>query len=93
MLVKFTDIKGAEVWINPVHVKVVRETKKGTEILMVVGNPSGLGGGGAWSVKTETPVDEAAAMLNAAMPDLAGFAPEDESGVEPGGSAAAAMLG
>jgi hypothetical protein len=76
MLVRFTDKKGKVHWINPVHVRAVREHKSGgASIILPV---SGFEG----SVDVPLAVDEAAELLNAAMPlCVAGLPPPDE---EPG---------
>jgi hypothetical protein len=67
MLVPFTDTEGREVWINPIHVKVVRVSKgllggvKGTEIWFGWTSTS-------QSVNVRSSPDEVAAALSAAMP-------------------------
>ena len=65
MLVKLIDIKGQEIWINPVFVKAVRPAKKGvTEVFIAFGNH--------WSpqssVKVKANADEVAEAISAAMP-------------------------
>lgn len=87
MLVHVTDIKGKHFWVNPVHVKLLQEGKKGlTEIVLTWG--------GGWStnlsIKTERPLDDIAAELNAAMPGLIEYVPEDDGQVGGGQAAAAA---
>lgn len=61
MLVRFTDTKDKTVWINPVHVKMLAVKKpEVTSIAMQV--PV------TWPINVRVPIDEVAAMLNAAMP-------------------------
>ncbi len=65
MLVKLTDIKGREIWVNPVYVKAVTQSKRGvTEVFINFGSQ--------WSsnhsIKVRANVDEVAEMISAAMP-------------------------
>lgn len=65
MLVKITDIKDNVVWINPIYVKAVAQSKKGvTEIYIAYGSQ--------WnqqtSIKVRAGVDEVAEAISAAMP-------------------------
>jgi len=71
MLVKFTDVKGKDVWINPLYVKAIAEGKRGvTEIYITYGS--------VWSpqsvLKVDMPAEEAAMHISAAMPDAAEMA-------------------
>jgi len=90
MLTKLTDVKGVEWWINPIHVKLIREKRGKSEVHMA--SPS-VWGNQSPSLRVPIPADELAAVLNAAMPDMA-FVPEDEGGMDDsGGAAAATMIG
>jgi len=63
MLVKITDIKGKDHWINPLYVKSVRSNRKGqTE---VHGSVSYMGS----ILKTEEPAEALADRISVAMPD------------------------
>ncbi len=86
MLVKLTDSKGTDVWINPVHVRLVRRKGRHTEVFVPFN-----ANWGAVSIKTRQPLDEVADLLNAGMPDLLGFAPDDDG--TNSAAAAAAMAG
>lgn len=79
MLVKFTDTKGVDTWVNAAHVKGLREKRGVTEIFVTI-NPTW----GQNSIKVRQPAAEIAELLNAAMPGFF-FPPDDDSG---GGSAA-----
>ncbi|MEZ6210611.1 MAG: hypothetical protein R3B46_05090 [Phycisphaerales bacterium] len=61
MLVKMIDIKGKEVWLNPVYVKAVSaNTRKGyTEVYC-----SSFGLFGTSTIKVNAPADEVAAALS-----------------------------
>jgi len=65
MLVKLIDIKGKEVWLNPVYVKAVTANKrKGyTEV-----HCSSFGSFGTSTIRVNVPADEVAAALTEAMP-------------------------
>ncbi|MEQ8844076.1 MAG: hypothetical protein RIB58_04405 [Phycisphaerales bacterium] len=94
MLVRFLDVKQKVHWVNPIHVKVVTEDKKGVTLIAIKHE---LGWGSVQPViKTRQPVDEVAELLNVGMPDYVSFAPSDDGdGDDDGGSAAmaAAMSG
>jgi len=63
MLVKITDLKGKDHWINPLYVKCIRSNKRGeTEI---IGSISTMGG----MLKTEEPAESLADRISVAMPD------------------------
>lgn len=88
MLVRFEDIKKNQIWINPIHVKMLRQKKDITEIFITfqraLGSPA---------LKVRMPLEEVAATLNAAMPDLP-FVPDDDPGFDQsGGAGTAAMMG
>jgi len=77
LFVQFTDSEGRETWINPIHVKAVRTSKgllggvKGTEIWFDWRSDSV-----AVTVR-ETP-EAVATILNAAMPAVIAYAPDDD---------------
>lgn len=87
MLVRFEDIKGKTHWINPVHVKVVAQTKPNrTDICLTYT--------GSWagnvSVKVHLPPDQVADMLNVAMPEIVlGYVTDDTARSASGGAGAA----
>jgi len=91
MLVKLTDAKGNEVWINPIHVKLIREKRGKSEIHMAVGSAWGAAPA---TLKIRVPAEELVAVLNAGMPDMA-YVPDEETGMDQSGDAAAAsaMMG
>lgn len=65
MLVKLIDVKDNVIWINPLYVKAVSQSKKGvTEVFISFGSQ--------WaqqtSVKVRAGVDEVAEAISAAMP-------------------------
>jgi hypothetical protein len=63
MLVKITDLKGKDHWINPLYVKCIRANKRGeTEI---IGSISTMGS----MLKTEEPAESLADRISVAMPD------------------------
>lgn len=65
MLVKLIDIKGQEIWVNPVYVKAVRPSKKGvTEVFISFGSQWAA----QTSVKVKANADEVAEAISAAMP-------------------------
>lgn len=89
MLIHLTDIKGKHFWVNPVHVKLLQEGKKGvTEVVLTWG--------GGWStnlsIKVDRPLDEIAHQLNAAMPGLIEYVPEDDTPSPATGAAAAGII-
>ena len=59
MLVKVTDIKGNERWINAAYVRLIRSRANRTEI-WVLGNTT--------AIMVDRPLDEVAQVFNAAMP-------------------------
>jgi len=89
MLVRFTDVKGQQVWVNPIHVKMVQEKKKSTEIVFIVSTSFSVVG----AIRVEEPVDEVAARISEAMPAVMAFVPDDDSGDDSSGAAAAVMAG
>lgn len=90
MLVKFTDSKGKEVWVNPIHVKLIEQRRQTTIIVL---GPGATASGGS-SIKVREPIDLVAEILNAAMPDMA-YVPDDaaSSGVHGGAAAASGAAG
>lgn len=71
MLVRLTDTKGKDFWVNPMYVKAVVPLKgSGCEVFVSFGN--------VWStirsIKTEQPAEEVAGWISAAMPGSAGVA-------------------
>ncbi|MBX3363650.1 MAG: hypothetical protein KF866_02685 [Phycisphaeraceae bacterium] len=73
MLLKLIDAKGITHWVNPLHVKMLREKKGVTEVFITM-NPS-------WpspTLKIKEPIDTIAALINASMPDNLGFIPDDD---------------
>ncbi len=86
MLVRFTDTKEKVVWINPVHVKMV--VAKKPDVTSIVLNVPATA-----PVNVRIPVDEVAAMLNAAMPldPYAGAIDDDGSGGMSSDGSTAAM--
>lgn len=73
MLIRLTDIKNLTHWINPIHVKMLRQKKGVTEVFITI-NPSWV----SPTIKTRIPIDELADMLNAAMPEGVPFVPDDD---------------
>jgi len=70
MLIKLTDIKGRDVWINPLYVKAVTSRgKEGAEVFVTYGS--------VWSqvtsIKVKAPAEDVAAAISAAMPDAAAY--------------------
>ncbi len=93
MLVQITDHKGNEVWINPVHVKMVRQKKPGVvELFMAV-----TANWGAPTMRAAGELHEIIDRLNAAMPaDLGPYTPaldEQQSDDDFSGGAGAAFIG
>jgi hypothetical protein len=78
MLVQFTDSEGRETWINPIHVKTVRTSKgmlggvKGTEIWFDWRYDS-------VPITVKDSPEAVATMLNAAMPAVVAYVPEDDA--------------
>jgi hypothetical protein len=94
VLVRITDRKGNDCWINPLYVKAIRPHKKG--YCEVVGPFSQYGG----SIKTDESAESLADRLSVSMPDspawkaMAGQAVADEEDDASGGAATStAMLG
>ena len=86
MLVRFEDTKGKPVWINPVHVRMLRQKRDLTEIQTP---------GSSTFVKIRMPIDQVADMLNSAMPDSAyvpGLEATAAAAQQAGGAAAATAL-
>lgn len=83
MLVQLTDIKGRPVWINPIHVRAVRDKARYVEV--IVPNNTQIGNG---LVKARGPVEDVVRAINDAMPEvMPALAPEDDSsasGFSPG---------
>lgn len=70
MLVKLTDTKNREVWINPLYVKAVQSKgNEGAEVFITYGS--------AWSqvtsIKVKAPAADVAMSISAAMPDSAAY--------------------
>lgn len=73
MLVKLTDTKGLTYWLNPIHVKMLREKKGVTEIFLTINS--------SWpspNLKVKEPLDAIAAMISAAMPENLSYVPGDD---------------
>lgn len=71
MLVKLTDVKGRDYWINPMYVKAVSAAKGGgAEVYITFGT--------VWSstqvIKTEASPEDVAGWISAAMPEGTGVA-------------------
>jgi hypothetical protein len=65
MLVKLTDIKGKDIWVNPIYVKAVTQSKRDvTEVYIAYGSPWGA----VHSVKVRGAPEEVAEAISAAMP-------------------------
>lgn len=63
MLVKITDLKDKDHWINPLYVKCIRANRKGqTEI---IGLMTSMGS----HIKTNEPIESVADRISVAMPD------------------------
>ncbi len=93
MLVQLTDHKGNEVWINPVHVKMVRQKKPGVvELFMAV-----TANWGAPTMRATGELHEIIDRINAAMPaDLGAYTPaleEQQSDDDHSGGTAAIFAG
>lgn len=73
MLVRLTDIKGNEVWVNPAYVRYVRPHAGKTEVMIPVPSKWGIPG----PVLTDTPVETVVELLNASMPGFFTSAPYD----------------
>ena len=73
MLVKLTGEDGKDLWINPIHVKVIEATRRGARVYFLYS--------GAWganhAVKVQQDAATAADLLNAGMPDLLYPPPDD----------------
>lgn len=70
MLIKLTDIKGRDVWINPAYVKgVFQKSKEITEVYVRWG--AGLSVSDVLKVRARA--DDVAAAISAAMPDAAAY--------------------
>lgn len=92
MLVRFEDKKGRPFWVNPVHVRGLRESKAGVSTTVSIN----MGGWSGDSIEVPRPIDEVADAINAAMPLCAGaYAPEmDQAGDdEAGGLGALGAMG
>jgi len=59
MLFKLRDKKGVEWWVNPTHVRVIRQKKETTELWL---------SGEVQPLYLDQPLDTVAAVVNAAMP-------------------------
>ncbi len=88
MLVRFEDIKGGEVWINPVHVKLVKQARRSTEIVMALSSSFGNS-----VIKVRLTPEEVSLMLNAGMPEILPLAPEDDHDTDGGAAAAVIAAG
>jgi len=70
MLIKLTDIKGRDIWINPAYVKgVFQKSKEVAEVYVRWG--SGLSVSDVLKVRARA--DDVAAGISAAMPDAAAY--------------------
>ena len=90
MLAKLVDHKGDELWVNPIYVRLLREKKGITEMLLTSGPGASTG-----VVKIPQPLDEVAMTLNIAMVDPNELTPpENQAGGDAGSNAAiSAALG
>lgn len=76
MLVKITDLKGKDHWINPLYVKCIRSNRKGhTEIH---GSVTYMGS----VLKTEEPAESLADRISVAMPDSPAWQAATAAGVQ-----------
>ncbi len=92
MLVRIEDIKGRTFWINPTHVKVIQQDKKGvTELVMSYQS----GFATSLVIKVDRPIDEVATAVNAGMPliDLGPGSGYDDDGAADGGAGTAMGAG
>ncbi len=87
MLVRLTDQNGGDVWVNPVHVRYVQRGKKHTELVMGLG----MGWSGVWSLKVQEAPDVVSEALNAGMPALSLYVPDDQEEAAARAAAAAAV--
>ncbi len=87
MLVRFLDTKDKVVWINPVHVKFLSPKKP--EVTSIALNVPATA-----PVNVRVPIDEVAAMLNAAMPldPYAGLDGDTDGALGDGGGSTAAIM-
>ena len=94
MLVKLTDTKGKEVWINPLYVKAVQSRgDDGAEVFITFGT--------TWSqvssIKVKASAADVATSISAAMPDamayMGAIATEEELRVQQQQAAQAAAMG
>lgn len=76
MLVELTDTKGRQVWINPIHVKAVRDKSKYVEVVLPHNSQMGQS-----VIKARGPVEDIVRAINAGMPEFMLPLPpeEDES--------------
>ncbi len=91
MFVRLTDHKDNPVWVNPIHVRAVRERSKYTEVVLPMNTSMGQ-----VIVKIKQPAEEVVELLNAGMPEFLPFPPDDDSGGGgglAGGAGAAALMG
>lgn len=65
MLVRFESTKGQGVWINPIHVRLLRDKKNGRTQISMTGN-----GMEATSVMVDMALDDVALLLNEGMPAI-----------------------
>lgn len=65
MLVRLTDVKSGDVWVNPLYVKAVLKKGKHTEVFINYGTAFSA----KTSVKVEEDPEEVALRISAAMPD------------------------
>lgn len=71
MLVKLTDTKGQDYWINPLYVRGLIQRKRDLTEVHIVLNASPWSG--INSIKVPMPADELAGVISAAMPDAADY--------------------
>lgn len=93
MLLKITDNKGQDYWINPLYVRGLIQRKRDLTEVHIVLNVS------PWSgiscLKVPMAADQLASMIDAAMPEAAGFlaAAEADADAERQAAAQRAALG
>lgn len=92
MLVRLTDTRGRDVWINPIYVRAVRSKSKHIEIIIRYSSAMGSS-----LLKVNGSVEEVVEAINVGMPEiLSPMPPEDDSGSgsgSVGGAGAAALIG
>lgn len=67
MLIRLTDTKGNDVWVNPAYVRYVRRHGAHTEVMVQVTSKWGVPG----PLQTDMSPEQVVEILNAAMPGFA----------------------